>query len=459
LNVGHGERGRGAFVFAGQDRPPLIYFIKGVTAVKKKYVQVGIGGRARMYYEAIASTFKDRAEILAFCDISRTRMNYANKLLTEKYGVAPAKLYDYTEFDAMLDDIKPDCVIVTSVDRTHHDYIIRSMKKGYDVICEKPMTIDEKKAQEILDCQKQTGKSLRITFNYRYAPHNTKIREVLMDGAIGEIFSIHFEWLLNSQHGADYCRRWHRNKLNSGGLLVHKATHHFDLINFWIASLPETVYAMGDLNFYGMKNAERRGVRNFYYRCHGSEAAKGDPFAINLEENETLKALYLDAEADSGYIRDRSVFSEDISIEDTMGAIVRYKNNAILTYSLNAYMPWEGYNIVFNGSKGRLEVNVIEKSYINAGGEKGDEGALVGKTITLKPMFGKPQEISFDEGKGGHGGGDLVMLNDIFGDPEPDRFKRAASHLDGTFSILTGIAANKSIASGRPVRIKDLVEF
>jgi predicted dehydrogenase len=426
---------------------------------KTRYVQVGTGGRARMYYEAISTTYKDRAEIAAFCDISQTRMNYANKLLTEEDGAAPAKTYPYTQFDTMLDEIKPDYVIVTSVDRTHHDYIIRSMEKGYNVITEKPMTIDEKKAQEIIDCQKRTGKSLRVTFNYRYAPHNTKIREVIMDNTIGEIYSVHFEWLLNTQHGADYFRRWHRNKLNSGGLLVHKATHHFDLMNFWINSRPETVFAFGDLNFYGMKNAERRGVTNFYYRSHGSEAAKNDPFALDLESNETLKSLYLDAEGDSGYIRDRSVFSDDISIEDTMGVIVRYKSNAILTYSLNAYMPWEGYNVAFNGSKGRLEVKVVEQSYINAGGDRGTEGALTGKEITVKPMFGKPYEVPIEEAQGGHGGGDEVMLNDIFGDPAPDRFKRAATHIDGAYSILTGIAANKSIASGMPVNIRNLIEF
>jgi len=426
---------------------------------KKKYVQVGTGGRARMYYEAISTTFRDKAELAAFCDLSPTRMNYANRLLTEEYKAAPAKTYHYTEFDKMLEEIKPDAVIVTSVDRTHHDYIIRSMEKGYDVISEKPMTIDEKKAQAIIDCQKRTGKSLRVTFNYRYAPHHTKIREVIMDGILGEIYSVHFEWLLNTQHGADYFRRWHRNKLNSGGLLVHKSTHHFDLVNFWIDSKPETVFAMGDLNFYGMKNAERRGVDKFYYRCHGSEAAKGDPFAIDIEHNETLKSLYLDAEADSGYIRDRSVFSDDISIEDTMGVMVRYRNNAIMTYSLNAYMPWEGYNIAFNGSKGRLEVSTREKAYINAGGGKADEGAAQSKSITMKPMFGEPYAIPFDEGAGSHGGGDTVMLNDIFGSPEPDRFKRAASHIDGAYSIITGIAANKSIASGEPVRIKDLLTF
>jgi hypothetical protein len=50
-----------------------------------------------MYYEAIAATFKDRAEIAAFCDLSTTRMNYANRILTERYGVPAAKTYYYTD--------------------------------------------------------------------------------------------------------------------------------------------------------------------------------------------------------------------------------------------------------------------------------------------------------------------------------------------------------------------------
>ena len=74
-----------------------------------------------------------------------------------------------------------------------------------------------------------------------------------MNGTIGDVFSVHFEWLLNTKHGADYFRRWHRDKRNSGGLLVHKSTHHFDLVNFWLGTQPKTVFAMGDLRFYKEK--------------------------------------------------------------------------------------------------------------------------------------------------------------------------------------------------------------
>ena len=426
---------------------------------RKRYAQVGTGSRARMYYEAICGAFSATSELVGICDLSRTRMEYANRQIQAKFGLEPVPAYHYTQFDQMIDETKPDVVIVTSIDRTHHEYIIRAMEKGCDVITEKPMTTDEEKAQQIIDVQRRTGRNLRVTFNYRYAPVNTRIRELIMDGVIGDVFSVHFEWLLNTRHGADYYRRWHRNKANSGGLLVHKSTHHFDLVNFWLGTTPQTVFAFGKRNFYGKENAEKRGVKDFYYRCYGSEAAKNDPFAIDLESNEVLRELYLKAEADSGYIRDRSVFGDDISIEDTMSVVVEYKNGAQLTYSLNSYLPWEGYLVSFNGSKGRIECQVRENAYINGGGDKSAEGSQKFRSIVVYPMFGEPYEAVVEDGVGSHGGGDTVLLNDLFGTPQEDRFCRAASHVDGAMSILTGVAANKSIAGGKPVCIEDLIQL
>jgi predicted dehydrogenase len=426
---------------------------------KKTYVLVGTGGRAEFFYGAVASTFRETSELKAFCDINQTRMNYANKLLQDKYDYPAVGTYKTEEFDLMIEKEKPDAVIVTSVDRTHHKYIIRAMELGCDVITEKPMTVDEAKCQEILDAVKRTGRNVRVTFNYRYAPHHTKARELIADGVIGQVTSVHFEWLLNTQHGADYFRRWHRDKRNSGGLLVHKSTHHFDLVNFWIGSQPESVFAYGDLLFYGRENAEKRGETKFYERATGNAQAKDDPFALHLDKNEHLKAMYYDAEHEDGYRRDQSVFGDGINIEDTMGVLVRYRNNAILTYSLNAYMPWEGYRIAFNGTKGRLEMSIIEQSYVNSGGDKALEGAVKGKTMNVFPMFGTPYTVEVEEGKGGHGGGDPVLLNDIFGTPVEDKFHRAANHIDGARSILTGIAANRSIRTGTEVKIDDLVKF
>ncbi len=427
---------------------------------KKRYAHVGIGGRARMYYAAIAKDFNETSELVAFCDVNQTRMDYANEVLEKDYGYHKVPTYKAEEFERMIEETKPDIVIVTSIDRTHHRYIIKAMEMGCDVISEKPMTMDADKCQAILDCIERTGKNLRVTFNYRYAPHNTKLRELIMNDTIGKVTQVHFEWILNTSHGADYFRRWHRDKKISGGLLVHKSTHHFDLVNFWLGTNPKRVFALGDLKFYGRENAEERGVTKFYSRVNGQEhLVDGDPFALTMKGNENLERLYLNAEKDDGYIRDQSVFGDNISIEDTMNVLVQYNSGAQMSYSLNAYSPWEGFRVCMTGTKGRIELEVVEAVYINGCGASSSEGVVAGKKITVYPMFGDAYNVPIEEGKGGHGGGDRVLLNDLFGVPEYDPYNRAASHIDGAMSILTGIAANKSIASGMPVDIKTLVDF
>jgi predicted dehydrogenase len=107
------------------------------------------------------------------------------------------------------------------------------MELGCEVITEKPMTTDAEKARSIFDTIERTRKKLRVTFNYRYAPAFTKLRKLLIQGVISRPLCVDFSWLLDTYHGADYFRRWHREKHNSGGLLVHKSTHSNCLTACW----------------------------------------------------------------------------------------------------------------------------------------------------------------------------------------------------------------------------------
>lgn len=434
---------------------------------RKRYVQVGTGGRSHMYLDALMKDYAAYGELVGLCDVNQARMDFYNRLFQTDYNHDPVPTYKAHEFDRMIAECKPDCVIVTSIDRTHHRYICRAMELGCDAITEKPMTIDAEKCQQIIDTIKRTGKRLTVTFNYRYAPMNAKIKEVMQSGIVGEVLSIHYEWPLDTSHGADYFRRWHRDKRNSGGLLVHKATHHFDLINWWIDSSPELVYALGDLRFYGRENAERRGVTEFYARVRNAPAAANDPFALrsDYEQDRFSRGLYWDAEAEDGYYRDQSVFGDGISIEDTVSLVVRYRNKATMTYSLVAYASWEGFRLAINGSKGRLEVNMIEGSPIRdvpvvdvpGGAELEEDPRRKLPRILFQPHFRKPIAIEYEAAKGGHGGGDARLLRDLFIGGQQDPLRRAAGYIDGVHSIMTGIAGNESMKTGRPVLIDDLI--
>jgi predicted dehydrogenase len=425
----------------------------------RRYALVGTGSRAGMYIDAILGQHAPVAQLVALCDSNAIRLRY---YASQAKDDVPC--YSHLEFKHMLLETKPEVVIVCTPDATHHEYIITAMQHGCDVITEKPMTTTETACRDILQTIHDTTKTLRVTFNYRYSPRNSKVKEVLQNGDIGEITQVHFEWLLDTLHGADYFRRWHRDKMNSGGLMVHKATHHFDLVNWWLNATPELVFALGALKFYGKQNAIKRGLESKYERSSQDPDANQDPFALSLEADPTLKALYFEAEKEDGYFRDRNVFAEDISIEDTMSVLVRYHTGALLMYSLNAYSPWEGYRVAFTGTKGRLELIVIERPYVLH-----EDGALVDPSsnlnefippkLTLHQQWQKPINIPIEEAHGGHGGGDDKLLKDLFEGVTHDPLGRAAGHIDGAKSMLIGVAANYAFEAGQPVVINDLVNL
>jgi predicted dehydrogenase len=434
--------------------------IAQAAAGRRKYVNVGVGSRSRMYLTAITKTFAAGNELVAVCDTNPGRLDTALNFIKPNLatsGVKPPKKYLAADFDRMIRETKPDCVIVTCPDGFHHEYIVRSLDAGCDVLTEKPLTTTPEKAQQIVDACKRNNKHLRVLFNYRYSPPRTQVKDLLMSGVIGDVMSVDFHWLLNTLHGADYFRRWHSNKEISGGLMIHKATHHFDLVNWWLGSEPEIVQAYGKREFYTPKMAQRMGLQSYHERCLTCPEKEKCTFYLDIAADQNFKELYLDNEKYDGYFRDRCVWRPDISIEDTMNVIVKYKTGATLSYSLNAFNAWEGYHIAFNGTKGRLEHRIVEGGATSAGatnyqGEESD--AVLTRVI---PLRGKPQVIEPWTGAGGHGGGDNVMLTEVFGTADPDKYKRAADERAGLYSCLIGASANKSFISGGAVKIADLV--
>ncbi len=422
---------------------------------RRRFVIVGLGSRSRMYLEALTKTFREGNELVGLCDTNPGRLELAGKAAAAE-GAQP-RSFLAADFDKMLAELKPHAVIVTTPDATHDDYIVRALDAGCDAITEKPLTTTPEKAQRILDACKRNSRHVRVLFNYRYSPPRTQVKDLLMSNAIGDVLSVDFHWLLNTVHGADYFRRWHSQKSMSGGLMVHKATHHFDLVNWWLGSEPERVLASGKREYYTPATARRMGLKSHHERCRTCPEKSACTFHLDLAADPRLKALYLDNEAHDGYFRDRCVFRPDIDIEDTMNVIVSYKSGATLSYSLNACNAWEGYQIAFNGTKGRIEHEIVEQGS-TAGATLGygvENDAVRTRVI---PLRGIARELEPWTGMGGHGGGDALMLREVFGKAEPDKYKRAADERSGLYSILIGAAANRCFVTGQAVNIADLVK-
>jgi predicted dehydrogenase len=426
---------------------------------KLRLAMVGTGIRGTgMWGQDLVNAYSDFTEFVGICDTNPGRLQYATQFM----GV---NCPTFTNFEEMIKRTAPDTLIVTTVDSTHDEFIVKGMEMGLDIITEKPMTTDEFKCQKILDAERKTGKKVTVTFNYRYSPYMTKIKELLASDRIGEIISVDFHWYLNVYHGASYFRRWHGLRDKSGTLLVHKASHHFDLLNWWLDSDPASVFAWGDLEFYG-KNHEFRSTK-----CRDCPYISKCKFYWDITKDKRLMDLYVANEHHDGYIRDGCLWREKIDIYDKMAAQIRYANNVYVSYSLTTYSPYEGWRIAFNGTKGRIDawedipwlddqqiaqdkLHTIEMS------QDHKEKSIRYNEIMVMDNFGKYEQIKVPKTAGGHGGGDVRLKDQIFKNPDmPDPYKHASGSRDGAMAVLIGIAARNSIDSKKPVSIQDLTDL
>jgi predicted dehydrogenase len=304
----------------------------------------GTGDRGTsMWARELLTGQGDRVDLVGLHDSNRMRLAAARGMLET---AAPG----YDELGRMLRELRPDKLMVCTRDDTHAEIIATALEAGVDVITEKPLTTSLQGCRRILDAERRSGRRVDVAFNYRCSPTAARIKQLLLDGAIGTVTSVDFHWYLDTRHGADYFRRWHSTARHSGSLFVHKATHHFDLLAWYLDSAPAEVFAKAERRRYGDAGPFRGRV------CRDCPHARECAFHIDIRANPRFEQLYVGPETEDGYARDACVFREEIDIPDTMAALITTENRVMVSYSLNAYLPVEGHAIAFNGIGGRLEL-------------------------------------------------------------------------------------------------------
>ena len=405
---------------------------------KRRLALVGTGSRGSSTWgKSLVESHSEHVELVGLCDINRKRADYAREYIG---GDIP--VYHSGDFETMVRETAPDAVLVVTTDCFHADYVVAALGLGCDAISEKPLATEAAQCQAILEAEKRSGRRVLTTFNARHGAVSEEIKRVLMSGELGRIISVEFHEYLDTDHGASYFRRWHGKKRFSGSLLVHKASHHFDQMNWWLDAEPREVHAFGGVEFYGGNGSFRS------QKCRGCAFRDRCDFYWDITTSPRLMALYVDCESEDGYVRDGCVWDNAIDTYDTMTVEVRYGNGTLLSYSLNAYMPYEGQSIAFNGEKGRLDVRVYDRQpwEVEGAGE-----------LRLTKVFGDTKTWTVQRGTGEHGGADGKLKDLLFVPGHADPLGQMAGSREGVLSSLVGIAARTSIETGEVVRLDDLV--
>ena len=396
---------------------------------KKRYVIVGCGCRGySMFTERIVDKYSDTAEITGVYDPNYVRAGIHKEKIGEGCTL-------YNDFETMINTEKPDAVIIASTDNTHHEYVVRALDMGCDAISEKPLTNTYERCKAIRDAEKRSGKRVTVTFNCRFMPFFATLKELMLEEKVGKVLAINYEYCLSRWHGGDYMKRWHRLMENSEGLLLHKSTHHFDIINWLLMDEPKKVAALANRVYYNDTS------KCFGERCRDCKA-KDTCESAQSQWDKWDKDFYFDAEHVDGYIRDRCAFKEGHDIYDNMSVSVMYNKGTILTYTLNLFSEHEGYRMVITGEKGVI----IANHWDFGSGET---------SLEFLGYNGSSEPIPFVYGEGAHGGGDEMLIGMIFGEGIADPLGQQADSFAGMTSAMIGIGANESIKTGRTVDLED----
>lgn len=397
-----------------------------------------------MFLTPLHEGFQDVVRVTALCDPNAKRAATVARLVDADIPI-------YTSFDQMLAATDPDGVIVSSRDCTHAEYIIKALAAGKHVFSEKPVCTTAAQCQALRKAAEQSEGRCLVTHNKRYSMSAGVIREVLRSGLLGEIYFMRFEETLDRCHGADYFRRWHRHMDQSGGLLIHKASHHFDILNWWAGATPLTVSAQGRLAFYGHNGPFRSA------RCRGCPHSANCALYLDIASSESYRQLYLEAESEDGYHRDGCVFDPVIDIQDQMNVLIGYENGIQVSYSLTAYSPYESETVIIEGSKGRLEYHAQIDTGPDLGGQVFPGIADMANEDLKLYMTGCGVEgVPLARAEGGHGGADPKLRAEFFRRdwalPPTDEM---ATLEDAIQAVLVGAAANTSMATGETVAIQE----
>ncbi|MCJ7434325.1 MAG: Gfo/Idh/MocA family oxidoreductase, partial [Anaerolineales bacterium] len=168
----------------------------------------------------------------------------------------------YESLEAACNDPEADALIISTPNYTHLEILKVAVKSGKNIFLEKPMATTVKDAYEMVQIANRYPALLQIGLQYRYkSMYVESIHEALERQALGQIKMVNI-----TEHRIpflDKVNQWNKFSKYSGGTLVEKCCHYFDLLNLFSQSRPVSVFATGSqaVNFIGFEyNGEKSDI-------------------------------------------------------------------------------------------------------------------------------------------------------------------------------------------------------
>ena len=152
---------------------------------KLKVAIAGLGSRGKDTYARTAKLFPDKMEIVAVADIDPEKVREA----AEEYQVPEGTCFLSAE--EMLEQEKlADAMVIATQDRQHVEHAVTALKKGYDLLLEKPVSPDLEECRRLVRTAEECGRKVVVCHVLRYTPFYTMLKEIIDSGRVGEMVSV-----------------------------------------------------------------------------------------------------------------------------------------------------------------------------------------------------------------------------------------------------------------------------
>ncbi|MFD0799484.1 Gfo/Idh/MocA family protein [Maribacter chungangensis] len=156
------------------------------------------------------------------------------QLWKEKYNLAKDCIYNYGNFDTIIDNPKVDIVYVVLPNSMHADFCIRAAKAGKHVICEKPMAMNVAECDAIIKACEDNNVKLSVGYRMQSDPYTKEVKKYVMEKTFGDVNFVSSDAAYISQGNPN---QWRLNKALSGGGA---------LMNMGVYSIQTSIYGTGE---------------------------------------------------------------------------------------------------------------------------------------------------------------------------------------------------------------------
>jgi len=414
---------------------------------------IGCGSRGRDAYGKLFKKYPERWQVVSVCDLNAINLKNAKEFFkTEEKNC-------FSDENEFFKEKRADLLVVATQDKDHVRMAEKGLLLGYDILLEKPISKNRQELESLLSVQKTTGRKVFVCHVLRYAPAFVKVKEIIKSGKLGKIMSVNaMEQVAYAHFAHSYVRGNWRNEAESSPVIMAKSCHDLDLLQDYIGAKCKTAYSVGGIKFFNKEN-KPEGAAD---RCKDCKYIDSCPYSAEIlyvqrwkedrpsdrwPYNVVCKDIPLSEEklrrAYETNQYGRCVFACDNDVCDTQDTIFEFENGVVASFNLTGVTSRMARKICINGSLGYVDFD--ESNGIIKEGVYGERINVIKEEDLLKNL---------DEDSFGHGGGDAMMLNDLYNVLSGQVSSRTCLE-NSIESHLMAIAAEESRKTGKAIKVHE----